>query len=72
MQTYLLPVATWEETGQTIKSQDLTGGRYTKQQRNFAEQAADRLAQNLSERTRKTWTGRVVEYTPSVRRERNY
>ena len=67
-QTYLLPKARCVETGQTIKQQDLTGGRFTHAQRSFAQDAATRLAAQLSARTKQTWVGIVEEYTPSVRR----
>ena len=38
---YLLPMARNSVTGQTIKSQDLTGNVFTQKQRVLAEQVAD-------------------------------
>lgn len=66
--TYLLATARCEETGQTVKQQDLTGARYNTNQRSFAEQAADRLAENMTARTGTYWAPRVIRYTPSERR----
>lgn len=60
---YLLPTARCQETGEVIKQQDLAGGRYKLNERNFAQQAADRLASNLTARTRRDWKARVVEYS---------
>ena len=68
MSTYLLPKAKNLTTGQTIKQQDLTGARFTHSQRALAEDLADRLAEEMSARTREPWVGFVEEYTPTVRR----
>ena len=68
MATYLLPKARRTLTGQTVKTQDLTGARYTLRQRAFAEQAAEQLALKMQDQTNDEWTPIVVEYTPSVRR----
>lgn len=65
-QTYLLATARCEDTGQTVKQQDLTGARYRTNQRDFALQAAERLAENMTARTGSYWAPRVIEYTPSV------
>jgi hypothetical protein len=68
--TYLLPKARNLTTGQTVKTQDLTGGRFTLAQRKLAQSAADQLAEKMYNRTGDTWTGFLVEYVPSVRRTR--
>ena len=64
MQRYLLPQARNTVTGQTIKTQDLTGLN----QRELALEVAQQVAHKLSGRTGELWTGIVVEYTPSSRR----
>ena len=55
-------------TGQTIKTQDLTGGRFTLAQRNLAMDVARKIAEEYSARSRQLWEGYVVEYEPTVRR----
>lgn len=67
-QKFLLPKARNMITGQTIKTQDLTGGRFTFAQRALAEEMAQRLAKDLSNRTRQSWIALVEEYTPTQRR----
>jgi hypothetical protein len=54
-------------TGQTVKSQDLTGARFTQKQRVLAEQVADQLAVRMTARTGESWSGFVQLYTPTVR-----
>lgn len=63
MTRYLLPKARNTQTGETVKTQDLTGARYSLAQRSFAEQAAAQLAQKMTRRTQVEWTPIVVEYT---------
>ena len=65
---YLLPMARSTVTGQTVKSQDLTGARFTQQQRVLAEEVADQLAVRMTARTGESWLGFVQLYTPTVRR----
>ena len=64
---YLLPMARNTVTGQTVKTQDLNGLRYTLQQRVLAESAADQCAAKMTARTGDTWQGFVREYTPRER-----
>jgi len=64
---YLLPMARSTVTGQTIKSQDLTGTRFTQKQRVLAEDTARQLADRMTARTGDTWQGFVKLYTPSER-----
>jgi hypothetical protein len=66
-QQYLLPKAR-SSSGQTVKQQDLTGVRYTLQQRAICQQQADKLAESMSQRTGQQWTGFVEAYTPTVRK----
>jgi hypothetical protein len=64
---YLLPMARNMITGQTVKTQDLTGTRFTQAQRFLAEDMAQQLADRMSARTGDTWQGFVKLYTPTVR-----
>ena len=65
---YLLPKARSLVTGQTVKEQDLTGGRFTARQRAMAEIYANQLAEKMTARTGDSWVGFVESYTPSQRR----
>jgi hypothetical protein len=65
---YLLPMARNTVTGQTVKTQDLTGTRFTLAQRRLAEDMADQCAAKMTARTGDSWQGFVTEYTPSYRR----
>jgi hypothetical protein len=65
---FLLPKARNSVTGQTVKTQDLTGARFTLGQRTLAEAAAAQLAEKMSARTGDSWVGFVESYTPTVRR----
>ena len=67
MNQYLLAKARNTVTGQTVKNQDLTGGRFTLQQRVYAEDSADALALKMSARTGDAWVGFVEYYTPTER-----
>ena len=64
---YLLPMARNTRTGQTVKTQDLSGLRYTQNQRVLADAAADQCAAKMTARTGDTWQGFVREYTPRER-----
>ena len=68
MEQYLLAKARNTVTGQTVKNQDLTGSRFTLQQRGYAENSANQLALKMSARTGDLWTGFVEQYTPTYRR----
>jgi hypothetical protein len=65
---YLLPMARNTVTGQTVKTQDLTGARFELSQRALAEDMAHRLADKMTNRTREPWQGFVQTYTPSQRK----
>jgi hypothetical protein len=67
MTTYLLPQARNTVTGQTVKTQDLTGTRFALSQRRLAQSMADQTAAKMSARTGDLWQGIVVEYQPTVR-----
>jgi hypothetical protein len=64
---FLLPKARNTVTGQTVKNQDLTGGRFTLKQRVLAEDSARQLADKMSARTGDLWQGFVESYTPTER-----
>jgi hypothetical protein len=64
---YLLPMARNMITGETVKTQDLTGTRFTQKQRVLAEDMARQLADRMTARTGDTWQGFVKLYTPTVR-----
>lgn len=68
MPTFLLAKARNLTTKQTVKNQDLTGYRFTKQQRSIALECANQLAEKMTARTGETWVGFVEEYEPSVRK----
>jgi hypothetical protein len=65
---YLLPMARNTVTGQTVKTQDLTGARFELSQRAMAEDMARQLAEKMTNRTREPWQGFVQTYTPSQRK----
>jgi hypothetical protein len=65
---YLLPMARNTVTGQTVKTQDLTGARFELSQRALAEDMARQLAEKMTSRTRESWQGFVQTYTPSQRK----
>jgi hypothetical protein len=65
---FLLPMARNTRTGETVKTQDLSGVRYALNQRVLAEFAADQCAAQMTARTGDTWRGFVRTYTPSERR----
>jgi hypothetical protein len=67
MTTYLLPQARNTVTGQTVKTQDLTGTRFLPSQRRLAQDMADQTAAKLSARTGDLWQGFLVEYQPTSR-----
>lgn len=66
-ETYLLPKAINTRTRQSVKQQDLTGGRFTLAQRAFCQEQAEKLARQMSARTGDLWEARVIEYSPTER-----
>jgi len=64
---YLITKARNIVTGETIKAQDLTGARFTLNQRALAEDRARQLAETMTARTGETWQGFVETYTPTRR-----
>lgn len=68
MQSYLLPHARNSSTGQTVKTQDLTGARFTLSQRALALEVAQQTADKMTAKTGDHWTAFLVEYIPTSRR----
>jgi hypothetical protein len=68
MSDFLLPMARNTVTGQTVKSQDLTGARFSPAQRSLAEEVSDQLAVRMTARTGQQWQGFLQPYTPTERR----
>ena len=64
---YLLPKARNTITKQTVKTQDLTGARFTVAQQALALEVADQIAVKMTRRTGDAWVGFVEEYTPTYR-----
>ena len=60
---YLLPKASNARTGQTVRHEDLTGGKIPLHQQKVADILAKQLADKMSERTGEQWQGFVAEYT---------
>lgn len=68
MQRYLLPQARNTVTGQKVKTQDLTGARFSLNQHGMALEVAQQTADKMTARTGDVWYPIVVEYTPTSRR----
>ena len=68
MTQYLVTKARNIATGQTVKTQDLTGGRLELRQRVLAENLANQLAEKMTRNTGETWQGFVEVYSPTVRK----
>ncbi len=63
MSNYLIPKAQNVRTKQVIMSKDLSGRRLTPNQLQEAELLAQRLAQDLTSRTREQWQPFVDTYS---------
>lgn len=63
MTAYIIPMARNTRTGETVKSQDLSGARFQPHQRREARLLAERLADQMTDRGPDTWTAMVVPYT---------
>jgi hypothetical protein len=62
MITYYMPAARNTVTGQRIKSQDLSGQRFSRFERDQAWLHAERLAGLQTARDRETWVPELIEY----------
>ena len=63
MQQYIIPMARNLRTGETVKSQDLSGIRYIPSQRRECQLLAERLANQMTQRGQDTWTAIVQTYS---------
>lgn len=68
MQQYLISKARNAVTGETVKTQDLTGARLGLNQRSMAQELAQQLADKMTARTGVAWVGFCEVYTPTVRK----
>ena len=50
-------------TGETVKSQDLTGARYIPSQRRECQLLAERLANQMTQRGTDTWSAVIYPYS---------
>jgi hypothetical protein len=63
MQQYIMPMARNGRTGQTVKSQDLSGSRLIPSQRRECQLLAERLADQMTQRGPDKWTAVVRPYS---------
>jgi hypothetical protein len=63
MQQYIMPMARNLRTGETVKSQDLSGARYIPSQRKDCQMLAERLADQMNQRGQDTWAAVIKPYT---------
>lgn len=66
MSNYLLPKARNMVTGQSVAQQDLTGYRFQPHQRDVCQMMANRLAEQMTERTGVLWKGYCEAYTATA------
>ena len=58
-----MPMARNLRTGETVKSQDLSGTRYIPSQRRECRLLAERLADQMTQRGQDTWVVVIQPYT---------
>ena len=63
MQQYIIPMARNLRTGQTVKSQDLSGARFIPSQRRECRLLAERLADQMTQRGPDTWQPVIQPYS---------
>lgn len=63
MTKYFMPAARCQDTRQLIKNQDLSGRRYLESDDREVWAISQRLAEDLTARTRQTWTPEPFTYT---------
>ena len=63
MNQYLMPGARNINTREVVKKQDLAGRRFSLLDRREAQLWADRLAEDMSARTRQDWRAELIEYS---------
>ena len=62
MITYFMPAARNTTTEQRVKSQDLSGQRFSRFEQAEAWLHAERLADLQTRRNRETWVAELIEY----------
>ena len=63
MNQYLMPAARNINTRELVKQQDLAGRRFSLVERGQAQLWADRLAEDMTARTRQDWRAELIEYS---------
>ena len=63
MNQYLMPAARNINTREVVKQQDLAGRRFSLVERGQAQLWAERLAEDMSARTRQDWQAELIEYS---------
>lgn len=63
MQKYLIPQAKNTRTKQLVQEQDLSGRRFTQDQRAECRMVAESLAQRMMTRSPDQWVAVIKEYT---------
>jgi hypothetical protein len=63
MQQYIIPMARNTRTGQTVKSQDLSGARLIPSQRRECQMLAQRLADQMTQRGPDMWTAVIRPFS---------
>jgi hypothetical protein len=63
MNQYLMPAARNSNTREVVKQQDLAGRRFSLVERGQAQLWADRLAEDMTARTRQDWRAELIEYS---------
>jgi hypothetical protein len=63
MNQYLMPAARNINTRELVKQQDLTGRRFALVDRVEAQLWSERLAEDMTARTRQDWRAELIEYS---------
>jgi hypothetical protein len=63
MNQYLMPAARNSNTRELVKQQDLAGRRFSLVDRVEAQKWSERLAEDMSARTRQDWRAELIEYS---------
>jgi hypothetical protein len=63
MNQFLMPAARNAITREVVKKQDLSGRRFTTRDQQEAQLWADRLAEDMTARTRQDWHAELIEYS---------
>jgi hypothetical protein len=63
MNQYLMPAARNINTRELVKQQDLAGRRFSLVDRVEAQKWSERLAEDMTARTRQDWRAELIEYS---------